>query len=475
MSSRVLLVLLGVVTGIVMSEAACRVLEARGCREYTDIFWEPNRYYGWGHAPNASGWVQRCTDGRPEWTTHVRINPNGLRERDIPYGRAGEFRILVLGDSFTEGLQVDEDRRWTRLLERRLNHGRRTPQAQVVNSGVGAWGTDNELLFFLREGFRYRPDLVLLQFFTGNDPLENNQLLLAAVGGYPAKPSFTLRDGRLVLEHFPLPPESAIARWLRNARHALRRHLALYRLASTAYLPRVPRRAGAAGPPNTSSLAPYLLTPPPEWAAAWRITYGLVLRLRREVESRGARFAVVVVDSPPEVSAEYWDVLRAFSTADGPYDRDVPNRRITRFLRRRGIPFVSLLEPFRARFVDRSERPYFTDFHWTPVGHAFAADVLAHELRRQGLVPRSSAAFGAGPRSGAQRSHGRRSARKSRDEDQVERPIEPLPVHREVRGADRRQRAARGEPPPDDAREHGKDPMHDDRGQHPPKAERIPA
>ena len=40
---------------------------------------------------------------------------------------------------------------------------------EVINAGVGGWGTDQEAIFYLGEGFRYQPDIVLLAFFVRND------------------------------------------------------------------------------------------------------------------------------------------------------------------------------------------------------------------------------------------------------------------------------------------------------------------
>ena len=33
---------------------------------------------------------------------------------------------------------------------------------EVLNVGVGGWGTDQQAIFYLAEGFRYQPDVVLL-------------------------------------------------------------------------------------------------------------------------------------------------------------------------------------------------------------------------------------------------------------------------------------------------------------------------
>jgi len=134
----------------------------------------------------------------------------------------------------------------------------------------------------------------------------------------------------------------------------------------------------------------YLAATVPEWRRAWRLTAALLAALQTDVERRGARFAVVVVNGRQEVTARWrWqlDLVPAFRAL--PHDFDKPNRLLTRFLSRRRIPFVPLLEPFRARFGAAGTPGFLpaADIHWAPAGHALAARIVADALRRQGLVP----------------------------------------------------------------------------------------
>ncbi len=159
---RVLLVLFGLTVGLLLAEGGSRIVDRLQCRNNPGMFWEPNRWVGWTHTPDARGWAQQCLRGKIEWRVYTRINGHGLRDRDIPYERQRKFRILVLGDSFTEGMQVEQDETFPKLLEQRLGNG-----VEVLNAGVAAYGTDSELLFWEREGWKYRPDLVLLPLLNG--------------------------------------------------------------------------------------------------------------------------------------------------------------------------------------------------------------------------------------------------------------------------------------------------------------------
>jgi lysophospholipase L1-like esterase len=97
----------------------------------------------------------------------VAINSKKLRDREIGYERTpGTLRILMLGDSITEGWGVRLDDIISKRLER-LYAQSGTP-AEVINTGVGNYNTVQEVQYFLTEGHKYAPDIVLLGF-TYND------------------------------------------------------------------------------------------------------------------------------------------------------------------------------------------------------------------------------------------------------------------------------------------------------------------
>lgn len=386
LSGRFLLALAGVAVALLFAEGAARIIDRYHCLLGTEgDFWEPHPLYGWAHRPGAAGWAKGCLGSRVEWQTYTRINRLGLRDREIPYARSDAYRILVLGDSFTEGIQVDLEETFVKQLERRLG-----PGVEVVNGGTSGYGPDNELLFYLHEGRRYRPDLVLLAFNTGNDVLESYTPLLRAVDfRYPQKPYFMPERGGLVLYGSPVaPPErhpvSEVKEWVRK------RSL-LYRLLRSLDLPRLVRPAHATEGPalEVNVLDVLRRTNPPEWEQGWWITQTLVRRLRHAAERDGARFAVVVFTSAAEVSPQHFGLwLLSARRPASDYDVDKANRIITTFLARQDIPTVPLLEGFRAHLRATGRAGYFDwDPHWNAEGHALAAELIAPGLRAQGLVP----------------------------------------------------------------------------------------
>jgi lysophospholipase L1-like esterase len=97
----------------------------------------------------------------------VAINTKGLRDREIGYARApGTLRILMLGDSFTEGWGVALDDTFAKRIERLF--AQRGVAAEVINAGVGNYNTVMEVASFFDEGRKYEPDIIVLNF-TFND------------------------------------------------------------------------------------------------------------------------------------------------------------------------------------------------------------------------------------------------------------------------------------------------------------------
>jgi lysophospholipase L1-like esterase len=93
----------------------------------------------------------------------VKINSKGLRDHEIPHERTPSVvRIMMLGDSFTEGWGVAFEETFSKRIERLF--AARGIRAEVINAGVGNYNTIMEVNYFLNEGYKYRPDIVVLNY-----------------------------------------------------------------------------------------------------------------------------------------------------------------------------------------------------------------------------------------------------------------------------------------------------------------------
>ncbi len=102
--------------------------------------------------------------------TQVRINDHGFRDNNgyQVLKEEGEFRILGLGDSFMFGWGVEENERYSNLLEERLNGAESNRFFRFINTGVPGYNSAMELALLKERGLSFSPDLVVLHS-VGND------------------------------------------------------------------------------------------------------------------------------------------------------------------------------------------------------------------------------------------------------------------------------------------------------------------
>jgi len=100
---------------------------------------------------------------------HVQTNDQGFRDNraHIPAKQPGEFRIVVVGDSFTFGPGVEYEHLYTSLLGSRL--ARAHPQVKVINLAVEGYNIIQYDAVLEEVGLELKPDLVLLAMFPVND------------------------------------------------------------------------------------------------------------------------------------------------------------------------------------------------------------------------------------------------------------------------------------------------------------------
>lgn len=92
----------------------------------------------------------------------VTTNALGLRDRDIDAAKKpGTVRVLMLGDSITFGWGVAQDL----AVPQRLDRALRGEGIEVINTGVGNYNTRMEVEYFLTEGYKLKPDVVVLNYF----------------------------------------------------------------------------------------------------------------------------------------------------------------------------------------------------------------------------------------------------------------------------------------------------------------------
>jgi lysophospholipase L1-like esterase len=96
----------------------------------------------------------------------VAINSQGLRDKEYTLRKpSGTYRVMMLGDSTTFGWGVPVDATVAKILEQKLNAADLGRSFEVLNAGVGNYGTVQEVTYYLQRGRAFHPDLVVLNYF----------------------------------------------------------------------------------------------------------------------------------------------------------------------------------------------------------------------------------------------------------------------------------------------------------------------
>jgi hypothetical protein len=106
-----------------------------------------------------------------EFNSKITTNSFGLRDSELNLSK--EIKILVLGDSFTFGLGVNNSQTFSTILENQLN-SELGDRFEVINTGVNGYDTKREYKYLVNYGNSFNPDYILLMFVI-NDPLSNSE------------------------------------------------------------------------------------------------------------------------------------------------------------------------------------------------------------------------------------------------------------------------------------------------------------
>ncbi|MBI3958949.1 MAG: SGNH/GDSL hydrolase family protein [Chloroflexi bacterium] len=419
--SLLLLVVFYTLLTAVSAEVGVRLGRAAPPPEASGWFWRvPDPVTGWSHIPNSVG---RAFNPLYEYDAQVAFNSRGIRgPESLGYAAAEDvYRVLLLGDSFVEAVQVNDGETLGEQLRILLEEGLGQP-VEVVNAGVSGFGTDQQLLWLREEGVKYAPDLVLLAVYPHNDFMNNAEALESANQGAISKPFFALVDGELQLRYYPFDPATApevtspfvevappdiplgpltgVADWLRPRSALFRYFDPRIRLASPRFAAWL-ARTGLLAPGQESQLVAqsegyipltYRVYTKPlaaEWQDAVALTTALFGEIEQTARQMGAASAALLIPSPESIDSERWQrILTQFpAMQSGVWEREQPEQLALAGLEQAGIPATSLTDAFRKNFAVGPPLYLAEDSHWTATGHALAARATVNFLGESEIIP----------------------------------------------------------------------------------------
>ena len=255
-------------------------------------WYELDPQLGWRLHPHRHGWF--VADGK---RVPVHTTPAGFRDREHTLDKPdGVYRIAILGDEYSEAMAVELTRTWWWQLPARLHECGFQPDklTEVLNFGVGGYGTAQEYVLLETTAMRYQPDLVLLQF-SPNDVADNSRALSAEKD----RPFFVLDAHGVprIDDSFALAPSFDNRM---QTRYRLAEEIADH--SRTYQLGRQLAELAFIGEARAD--------PPRFTEDAWRVTEAVITKMDAFTRRNGAQLAVVSVGHPAQR-------LRAFGKQNG--------------------------------------------------------------------------------------------------------------------------------------------------------------
>ena len=132
--------------------------ENTGSRNYQSIFQVETPSWFHVHDKNQEiGWVT------PEFTHVRKTNSLGLSEGEVALEKEpNEYRIVALGDSFTEGIGVSYDSTWVKVFEKELRERFPNKKITVINAGISGSDVFFEYVLLREKLLPYNLDLVVV-------------------------------------------------------------------------------------------------------------------------------------------------------------------------------------------------------------------------------------------------------------------------------------------------------------------------
>lgn len=265
----------------------------------------------------------------------IKINSQGFRnDNDLPVEvPEGKIRVILSGDSFTFGYDVDDHQTWGHLL------AGMDDRIETINMGQGGYGLDQAYLWYMRDGKKFKSQIHIVAL---------NPYVLGRSGGrfygYP-KPVMKIANGELIVTNTPVPRRNYFLPFITENLESLRQ-LSLFRFTSSF----IPKKA-----PDLQS----------EQEEVFKVVFKIFDKLKETDRQKGSQLIVIYLPTLGEISGDDNIKLRSF---------------LERSLKKREIPFIDLTDDFNSLPKPVAFEMFSASAHYGIKGNRFVAETLYKKL-----------------------------------------------------------------------------------------------
>ena len=300
----------------------------------------------------------------PEFHNTRVTNSLGFHDINLTPVASGQYRVMILGDSFPEGWQVDPQQRFTDVSRKTLPEN-----VVLINMAVGGYNNCQERGILERYGEIVQPDLIVLYVYLGNDINGNDDRRTQ-----DNVPNCTMVDDvlrvfpadsqRVKLNIFGKMASSHVARFIKN---------------TITYSPLAMKFRSATSDLETyTPLAYYEDTLMPDYSYQINITGKIIRDMDRQARTLGAHLVVALI--PDGVLADkgiHDSVLRSYGLDSYSYDASLIESRL-QDAAGLDIEMWDMTPVLRAAQHETGNATYYPlNRHFTPYGHQVIADELS--------------------------------------------------------------------------------------------------
>jgi hypothetical protein len=294
------------------------------------------------------------------------INEEGYRG-PIKEHQEGKTNILVLADSFGFGGALNVGERFSEQMETE------NIDFNVINLGVGGYGTDQERLLYTKVKEKYNPEIVILLLYTENDFSDNKKK--------EGKPYYTITNNEFTLNNYPIQ-ESVISE-TKSFKKTILKKSELYRLITTIVSnnPQVDKIAqrlnlGEGHSNYCKDLNKNVFAKEMDT----KITTAIIEDLAKEVIKDKKTLIVGIIPADYQVQPKrFWKSIEAFGCNKEDFDLEKPNKILGAFLKEKEILFIDFLPEFK----QTEEDTYIPapDRHLNKEGNKILAKKITEKIR----------------------------------------------------------------------------------------------
>ena len=322
---------------------------------------------GWHEAGKTYEYYGYDPNNGLRYLNRFHWNSQGFFDHDYAFEKQrNTYRIIFIGDSYVEAIQVPLSATFHKLLEAHLNQQVRLEHGlslkyEVIGLGNSGSGQQENHDILKKLAFRYQPDMVVITLCS-NDFCDDDPVLRSERNLYLQEITPILRG---LLRHNYFFLGFAMGRYAEIRRNAISVH------------------------PESLQWSAHEL---PRIEAAWSRSFAHIKACHDHCTARQIDFRLVYLGTELEVkyALDPAGTICALRETGAPYrtitwDLDRSKRRVTLFCQDQKIRLISLLDPF-VKAQHESGKKIFGD-HYTFFGHEIAAAVLKKNLRLNTSLP----------------------------------------------------------------------------------------